>query len=159
MLLLLLMMMLFITKFDLMLVLFVINFNIVSLFDYLEFFCCCCCCLGHNVVFAAVLHFRFLLLLLLFATQPLQINDIKHLISISFYHCPRHNVVVTVVLHLRFQWFCSCCCLRQNHYHWTIPMIACPFFVTIITTIIVNIIFFWTYLLSMPTTPLDPLRY
>ena len=59
MLLLLLFMMLFITKYGVMLMLFVIDFDIVMLFARSGFLCCCCCCLGHYVVVAVDLNFRF----------------------------------------------------------------------------------------------------
>ena len=59
MLLLLLMMMLFITKFDVSLMLFVIDFDIAMFFACSGFLCCCCCCSGNDAVVAIVLHFRF----------------------------------------------------------------------------------------------------
>ena len=98
------MMLFIITKYDVMLMLFVIDFNIVILFDCLVLCWCCCCCLGHNVAIAVVLHFQFLLLLLLFATQPLQTKDTKHCTSLlCHYHC--HDVIVSVVLHFQFNNF------------------------------------------------------
>ena len=118
--------------------------NVLLLFDCLSFLFCCFHCSDHDAVVAIVLHFRFLLLLLLLAKQLIKSERYRTL-HLTFCYCCRcrcHIIIVAVVLHFQFWWFCSFCCLRQNCYNLTIPSIAYPFVVTIIMTNIINNIFF-----------------
>ena len=134
---------------------------LLLLFACLSFLFCCFYCSNHDAVVAIVLHFRFLLLLLLFAKQPIKSERYRTL------HLPS-----LLLSSLSLSQYCCCCCssfpilmilflllftTKKKRYNLTIPSIAYPFVVTIIMTNIINNIFFRTYFLSMMTNPIGSL--
>ena len=96
----------------------------------LSFLFCCFYCSNHDDVVAIVLHFRFLLLLLLFAKQPIKTERYRTL------HLPS-----LLLSSLSLLQYCCCCCswfpilmvlflllfATKNRYNLKIPSIAYPF--------------------------------
>ena len=71
--------------------------NVLLFFACLSFLFCCFYCSNHDAVVAIVLHFRFLLLLLLFAKQPIKSERYRTL------HLPSLSL-------LSLSQYCCCCC-------------------------------------------------